>query len=482
MTALAAASVIALVLAVVATVAGIGANRQRVQADTARDEAMSRQVATESIRMRERDPSLASQLALAAFAVNETTEARSALLDASGVHSATRIIGPPGAMKARINPAGTVVAVGGSDGKVRLYPMVDGVASAVPQAEFLGVSEGTALFAVAYSPDGRLLATGGAGGAALWDVSDPKNPVRGTLPVDGERVVQDMEFSPDGTKLVAGTSTPDVLRWNIDTSTNAVALPALPHPADGIVTATFSPDGRFLVTGGRQATLRVWDVAKWGEESAPIFATEPNGTTVHYLGVAFSPDGRELAAGTTGREVVRWDMSDPARPTPLPALTGFSSYVNELNYGKDGTRLAAGSSDNSVRVWDPRTGALIETLPDSGAVTTVDYSDDGRNLVTGGLNGVTRVWALPGPVWAGARDTIFTSPFAADGSRLVAGRRCQGWRDVGVEHRGSRSPRGDAGVETARGRLFQRCIGGVGRREPGCERHRRRRCLSLGPE
>lgn len=114
-------------------------------------------------------------------------------------------------------------------------------------------------------------------------------------------------------------------------------------------------------------------------------------------------------------------MSDPARPTPLQALTGFSSYVNELNYGKDGTRLAAGSSDNSVRVWDPRTGALIETLPDSGAVTTVDYSDDGRNLVTGGLNGVTRVWALPGPVWAGARDTIFTSPFAADGSRLVAG-------------------------------------------------------------
>ena len=46
-------------------------------------------------------------------------------------------------------------------------------------------------------------------------------------------------------------------------------------------------------------------------------------------------------------------MSDPARPTPLPALTGFSSYVNELNYGKDGTRLAAGSSDNSVRVVGP---------------------------------------------------------------------------------------------------------------------------------
>ncbi|OYD67303.1 nSTAND1 domain-containing NTPase [Rhodococcus sp. OK302] len=438
--ALAAASVIALVLAVVATVAGIGANHQRAEANTARDEAMSRQVATEAVRMRDKDPSLAAQLALAAFDVNETTEARSAMLDASGVHSATRIVGPPGSMKARINHAGTVVAVASSDGMVRLYPVVDGAVSATPQSEFLGVSEGTALFAVSFSPDGRLLATGGAGGGALWDVSDPENPVRGTLFVDADHVVQDLEFSPDGTKLIAGTSTPDVLRWKIDSSTDAVALPPLPHPATGIVTATFSPDGRLMVAGGRQGTLRVWDVEKWEDPAVPpIFATEPDGTTVHFLGVAFSPDGRELAAGTTGREVARWDMSDPAHPVPVAALPGFSSYVNELNYSKDGTRLAAGSSDNTVRVWDPHTGALIEVLPDTGAITTVDYSEDGRTLVTGGLNGVTRVWAMPGPVWSGARDTIYTSPFAADGSRLLAGVGAKGgailaWNTEDLEH------------------------------------------------
>lgn len=420
--ALAAASVIALVLAVVAMVAGFSANHQRAEADTARDEAMSRQVATEATRMRDKDPSLAAQLALAAYDVSETTEARSALLDASGVHAATRIVGPSGAMKARINPAGTIVAVASSDGMVRLYPIVDGAAAATPVSEFLGVKEGTALFAASFSPDGRLLSTGGEGGGALWDVSDPANPVRGTLFVDADHVVQDMEFSPDGTKLIAGTSTPDVLRWNIDDTADAVALPPLPHPASGVVTATFSPDGRTLVAGGRQSTLRVWDVAQWGNPTAPpIFATEPDGTTNHYLGVAFSPDGRELAAGSTAREVARWDMTDPAHPRSLDALTGFTSYVNEINYSKDGTRFAAGSSDNTVRVWDPRTAALIEVLPDSGAITTVDYSEDGQILITGGLNGVTRVWSMPGPVWAGPRDAVFTSPFDGSGSRLLAG-------------------------------------------------------------
>ncbi|MGC0366589.1 WD40 repeat protein [Rhodococcus sp. 27YEA15] len=420
--ALATASVIALVLAVVATIAGIGANRQRVVANTARDEAMSRQVATAAVRMREQDPSLAAQLALAAFEVDQTTEARSVLLDASGVHAPTRLVGPPGAMKARINPTGTVVAAASSDRKVRLYPVVDGVASASPLSEFVGVTDGSPLYAVSFSPNGRLLATGGVGGGALWNVSDPKNPVRGILPVDADHVVQDLEFSPDGSKLIAGTSTPDVLRWNVTGSAEAVALPSYPHPATGVATATFSPDGRLLVAGGRQSTLRVWDVAKWEDPSAaPLFAADPDGTSNHYLGVAFSPDGRELAAGTTGREVARWDMTDPVRPRPLPALPGFASYVNELNYSKDGTRLAAGSSDNSVRIWDPRTGELIEVLPDVGAITTVDYSEDGRILVTGGLSGVTRVWSMPGPVWAGARDTIFTSPFSADGSRLLAG-------------------------------------------------------------
>lgn len=148
---------------------------------------------------------------------------------------------------------------------------------------------------------------------------------------DADRVIYGFAFDPNGTRLVAGDATGHVLRWNIDAVT-AAALSEIEQPGAGPVFVASSPDGRTLASLGRQASMRLWDTGGWNAEMTPRFDLPPDGSTVHHLNVTFSPDGRTLASGTTRREVARWSLAGDAVPVPLPPLTGFSSYVNDVAF------------------------------------------------------------------------------------------------------------------------------------------------------
>lgn len=429
-TALALTSVLALVLAGLAIVSGVSANKQKAIAEDARTAAMSRQIATNSVGQRDKDPALAAQLALAAYRVSPTLEARSALFDATALHASTRLVGPPGGVKARVGAGGAVIASAASDGTVRLWEADRVGIDDTPASTTLITDETTPLYALAISPDGNLLAAGGPGDTSLWDISSIASPRRVANLIEGSSqetttenapiVVQDLAFSPDGSQLAAGDSAGGTLRWDLADPGSPVALPPLPTQGASRIVVAYSPDGQALATGGESQSLRIWDARSRSPE-APIFEAPSDGGTAAVLSVAFSPDGSLLAAGTSGREIRRWSMADPARPDELPALAGFEGYVNEITFSPDSQIVAGGSSDNTVRMWRLADDQLLETLPGPGVVTTAHFSPDGSTLVSGGVDGAVRVWPLPGPVLTGTADTIFSTSVDVDRDLLLVG-------------------------------------------------------------
>lgn len=405
--ALAVVTALAVTLAVVAFTARADADGRRVDAEAA----LAGQLAGSAERLRTLDPGLSVHLALAAYQIDPTTSARSAVLDASAIHAPVRLPGVSGEARARVDSSGTLVATAGADGNVRLWSVDQPAAR--QRASFRPGSV-AGMTAIEFAPGAPMIALGSATETSLWSVADADAPTEISVVGGGSK---SLAFSPDGRTLASVSAEGAVSVW--DVSDTAAPTPRLlldtPAQANAV---KFSPDGRFLVSVGVARSMKVWDTASYAAAGLGVL---PDGSTYDYLSVAFSPDGTALAAGTTGREVARWVVGDRGTLTGVPALTGFTSYVNDVAFSNDGSEFAAVSSDNSIKIWDAATGVSRETLPGSTVVTSVVFSPDDSMMITAGGDGITRLWPMPGPVMSGQTDTVYINPIDGDRSRLVAG-------------------------------------------------------------
>ncbi|QUW83936.1 WD40 repeat domain-containing protein [Streptomyces mirabilis] len=202
-------------------------------------------------------------------------------------------------------------------------------------------------------------------------------------------------------------------------------LTVLDGHADSVA---FSPDGKTLAAGlsgarGTGSTLRLWDVAEGT-------ATTPWADHVEDLTkVAFSPDGLTLVTGSadlTESPVRLWDLLTRTVDATLeaPRRHGFTSVA----FGRVGYIMATGSADNIVRVWDYVTGTVTATLTGhTGAVTTVAFSPDGDTLATGSEDRTVRLWdsstldLVPIDTLTGHTDKVTTVAFSPDGRTLASG-------------------------------------------------------------
>ncbi|OZC99305.1 hypothetical protein CH275_22720 [Rhodococcus sp. 06-235-1A] len=409
-TALAILTVLAVTLAVTAFVARSDANSRRIDAENAEAEAVSRQIAGVAVQLRDRDPGLAAYFALASYEVDRTAEAQSALLDSSAIHAPVRLLGVEGGAVTAVDSRGSIVATAGSDGHVRMWSLTDGHAK-------LGDIVSRDASALTFDPRGGVLAVGGFYGVELWDVSDPTAPT--LLSYNDFSEVRSLSYSPDGRLLLVGTGSESLPLLDVGDPARPTVAAEVAQP--GSPTATeFSPDGRYLVTVGPGRAMRVWDASRLPVPTVPLIDVPSDGSTYTAQQLAFSPDGTTLIAGTTGREVLRWAV-DAGRLSPLPALTGFTSYVNDVAFSGDGTLIAAASSDNSSKVWDAASGAAQLTLPGPSVVSSLAFAPNRSSIVTASGDGITRIWPLPGPALADAGDTIFQNPVGASGTRLLVG-------------------------------------------------------------
>jgi RNA polymerase sigma factor (sigma-70 family) len=280
------------------------------------------------------------------------------------------------------------------------------------------------VWSVAFSPDGKRIATGSggtlgeAGQVRVWDA------VTGKLMsvADEPRSVRWVTFSPDGRLLATAEHDNSARLWESASGKEVRVLTGHTAALDAVA---FSPDGKRLATSSWDKTIRVWDSAS-GKELRVI-----EGHTGEVYPLAFSPDGRQLVSGGNDKTARVWDA---ATGKELLTLHGHQGVVHGVAFSPDGKRLATAGWDKLVRLWDVPSGKELMTLTGHTAqVLAVAFSPDGRTLASasgrwGDFNyspgpGEVILWDVAtGKIVAklgGHTDRIFSIAFSPDGNTLA---------------------------------------------------------------
>jgi WD40 repeat protein len=280
---------------------------------------------------------------------------------------------------------------------------------------------------VAFSPDGTRLATASLDGTAkVWDAATggvlfTLEPGKADAASAGN--LYSVAISPDGAQLALAGEAGVVTLWDALTGQAQFSLPAQGEPS-AIYSLAFSPDAKRLAAASGDGAVRVWELGTASLSlTVPIQLSLPPDmlTLINVHDVAFSPDGTRLATLGHDNTVQIWDALTGRE---LLTLAGHTEVVLALAYSADGTRLATASYDTTTKVWDAGSGAELLTLAGNTARNTgVAFSPDGMRLAVVSDDGTAKVWdASSGQqlfTLAGHTSAIRAVAFSPDGAHIA---------------------------------------------------------------
>jgi WD40 repeat protein len=285
-----------------------------------------------------------------------------------------------------------------------------------------------AVTSVAFSPDGKRLASGSSDRTVkVWDAETSRE----LFTLQGHSLtVTSVCFSPDGKRIASACSEypkpGEVKVWDAATGKELWNLRG--HTA-GVIGVAFSPDGRLLASAGNDITVKLWDPATGKEVRTLARANEER--PVAFTGIAFSPNGRHLATVGAFETATVWETATGKVVWHVEGSrdNDFRNRLHSMAFSPDGRRLVAASVDGSLKFWDARSGKQLQSLPvHQKEVDSVVFSPDGRHFASAGRHvtgrGELKVWdAATGRelrMLLGHTGEIHGLAFSPEGRRLAS--------------------------------------------------------------
>ncbi|MBQ9187283.1 MAG: WD40 repeat domain-containing protein [Prevotella sp.] len=287
------------------------------------------------------------------------------------------------------SPNGNYIVSGSRDQTIRIWDAKTG-------GQLGTIRDTNSVRSIAFSPDSKKIVSCSGHTIRILDVVTGEQ-VGNTL-AGHNSVINFVAFSPNGKYIISASGVYNerhmVKRYGYDNSIriwDSKSGRQIGNPLKGhtgrVNSASFSPDGKLVVSASDDNTIRLWDFKTGRQIGNPL-----KGHTGRVNSASFSPDGKHIVSSSNDSTIRIWD-SKSGKQIGNP-LKGHTGRVNSALFSPDGKHVVSASDDNTIRIWGSKLGKQLGNplVGHTNSVRSVSFSPDGKSVLSASLDNTIRIW------------------------------------------------------------------------------------------